>query len=181
MPSMLSPSRSSVGINNTPFVDTWHGKPGVASLPLQCSAGRGASGWIAGLPSKPRSASACNRSVAVHWRTPCWFRVINELLQPRPTPPPTPRFSITLLGSAASLCHEGGEHGKKVVAITARVGGFGLALRKMEGGRCVCLFVFGLHRLLWQHRIYALGAGGTLPPTPHSCHSYSTCLPFLLC
>jgi hypothetical protein len=44
---------SNTRIDNTPFVDTWHGKPGNALPPQQYSAGNSASGLIAGLPSKP--------------------------------------------------------------------------------------------------------------------------------
>ncbi len=33
---MLLPLSSNVGINDTPFVDTWHGKPGDAATTLQC-------------------------------------------------------------------------------------------------------------------------------------------------
>jgi hypothetical protein len=63
MPSTLSPLSSSIGINDTPFVDTWHSNPGIALLPQQSSAGNSTSGSIAGLPSKPyiaRSVSACS-------------------------------------------------------------------------------------------------------------------------
>jgi hypothetical protein len=88
MPSMLLPSSSSIGINDIPFIDTWHGKPGIALPPQQSSAGNGVSGLIAGLPSRPyiaRSISACSYYVAVHWRTLCWFGEIADHLQPRPT------------------------------------------------------------------------------------------------
>ncbi len=137
MPSRLLPSRSSVGINNTPFVDTLHSKPGAASPPLQYSAGTDASRWIAGLLSKPRSASACNRSVEPHWHMPYWLGVIDNLLQSQPTPPLTPSFSLTLLGIVASLCHDRGKHGIKLVPVTAGVGGFGLALWKRQRGAAV--------------------------------------------
>ena len=41
----------------------------------------------------------------------------------------------------------------------------------LEGGRCVCHFVFGLHRLWWQHQFFLLGLRGqnlypTSLPTP---------------
>jgi hypothetical protein len=70
---------SSTGVNNTPFVDTLHGKSGIALPPQQSSAGNSAFGLIAGLPSKPfnaRSASAYSCCDEAHWRTPCWFGVI---------------------------------------------------------------------------------------------------------
>jgi hypothetical protein len=36
----------------------------------------------------------------------------------------------------------------------------------LEGGRCVCPFVSGLHRLRWQHWVFLLGPGGqNLHPT----------------
>jgi hypothetical protein len=44
MPSTLSPSSYSIGINDTPFIDTWHGKPGIPLPPQQSSAGNSASG-----------------------------------------------------------------------------------------------------------------------------------------
>ncbi len=80
---------SNVGINNTPSVNNWHGKPGDASAPQQSSAGNGASGLIAGLPSRPysaRNASACSCCVAsayaVSVRGDC-----------RPPPTPTDKTS----------------------------------------------------------------------------------------
>ncbi len=185
MPSMLSPSSSSNSIDDTPFIDTWHGKPGVVLPPQQSSAGNGASGLIAGLPSKPyiiRSVSTCSCYVAAHWHMPWRFGVIANHLQPQLTKPPTQKYSIIPSGTVVCHYHGSGKHGVKLVAVTARVGGFGPTLRRTEGGRCVCHFVFGLHRLLWQHRKYVLGPGGqcfTLPPTPHSCHSYSMRVPLL--
>jgi hypothetical protein len=163
MPSTLSPLSSSVGIDDTPFIDTLHGKPSNALRPRPSSAGNDASGWIAGLTSKPRnarSASACIPCAVVLWRTPCWYGDIVVHLLPQPTHPPTTKLSVTRLGSMASLCHDGGEHGVKFVAVNARVEGFGPTLWRMEEGRCVRHFVFGLHRLLWQHRKYMLGPGG---------------------
>ena len=92
---MLLPASSNFGINDTPFVDTWHGKPGVALPPQHSSAGNGASGSIAGSPSSTYSArnvSACSRCVAAHQRTPGRFGVIVDHLLPRPKSPPTERF-----------------------------------------------------------------------------------------
>jgi hypothetical protein len=173
MPSTLLPSSSSIGIDDTPFVNTWHDKPGVASPQQQSSAGNGASGLIAGLPSRPyiaRSVSACSCYVAAHQRTPCWFRVIADHLQPRPTKPPTQKSSVISSGIVVCHYHDGGKHGVKLVAVDAGVGGFSPTLRTTEGGRCACLFVLGLHSLLWQHWNYVLGPGGhcfhpTSPPT----------------
>ncbi len=168
---MLSPSSSSIGINDTPFIDTWHGKPGVALPPQQSNAENGTSGLIAGSPSRPyiaRSISACSCYVVAHQRTPCQFGVITDHLQPRPTKLPTQKNSI--IPSRIVVCHyhNGGKQGVKLVAITARVRGVGPMLQRMEGGRCACLFVFGLHSLLWQNQNYALGPGGyCFHPTSH--------------
>ncbi len=82
---MLLPVSYNVGINDIQFVDTWHGKPGNAVPPQHSSAGNGASGLIAGLPSSTynaRNASACSRCVAAHRRTPCRFGVIADHLPP---------------------------------------------------------------------------------------------------
>jgi hypothetical protein len=171
MPSTLSPLSSSIGIDDTPFIATWHGKPSIASLQQQSSAGNGASGLIAGLPSRPyiaRSISACSCYVVAHQRTPCRFGVIANHLQPRPTKPPTQKSSVIPSGIVVCHHHDGGKHGVKLVAVDARVRGFGPMLRRTEGGRCACLFVFGLHSLLWQHWNYALGPGGhCFHPTSH--------------
>jgi hypothetical protein len=156
MHSTLLPSSPSVGINDTPFVDTLHGKPGNASWPQPSSAGNNTSGWIAGSTSKPRnarSASTCVPCAMVFWRTPCQYGEIVVHLLPQPTTPPTPKFFVTHLGSVVSLCHYGGKHIVKLIAITASVRGFVPTLQRMEGSRCVCTFVFGLYRLLWQHWI----------------------------
>jgi hypothetical protein len=105
MPSMLSPLSSSIGINDTPFVNTWYGKPGVALQPHQSGAGNDASGLIAGLPSRPyiaRSVSACSCYVVAHWHTLCQFGVITNHLQPRPTKHPTQKYAIIPSGIASS-------------------------------------------------------------------------------
>ncbi len=171
MPSTLSPSSSSIGINDTLFVNTWHSKSGIASPQQQSSAGNGASGLIAGLPSRPyiaRSVSACSCYVTAHRCTPCRFGVIANHLQHRPTKPLTQKSSVIPSGIVVCHYHDGGKHGVKLIAVTARVGGFGPTLRRTEGGRCACLFVFGLHSLLWQHWNYALEPGGhCFHPTSH--------------
>ncbi len=168
---MLLPSSSSVGINDTPFVNTLHGKSGNASRPQPSSAVNDASGWKAGLTSKPRNArstSKCIPCAMAFWRTPCWYGEIVIHLLPQPTHPPTLCFSVTLFGYVALPCHKGRGCGIKLVAVDTRIGEFGPKLRRMEGGRCVCLFVFGLHRQLWQHRNYVLGPGGQrFHPTSH--------------
>jgi hypothetical protein len=171
IPSTLLPSSSSIGMDDTSFVDTWHGKPGIASPPQQSSAGNGASVLIPGLPSRPyiaRSISACSCYVAAHQRTPCRFGVIADHLQPQSTKPSTQKNSVILSGIVVCHYHNGGKHGIKLVAITARVRGFGPMLRRTDGSQCACLFVFGLRSLLWQHRNDALGPGGQcFHPTSH--------------
>ncbi len=165
------PVSSNVGINDTPSVNTWKDKPGNASPPQQSSAGNGASGSIAGLPSRPysaRNASACSCCVVAHRRMPCWFGVIPDHLPPRPTKPPTQRSSVIPSGIVVCRYHKGGELDKTIVLVIARVEGIGPMLPILEGGHCACLFVFGLHSLLWQHRNYALGPGGQcFHPTSH--------------
>ena len=166
------PSTSSVGTNNTPFVDTLHCKPGDASRPRPSSAGNDASGWNAGStsnkPRNARSASACIPCAVALWRMPCCYGDIVVHLLPQPTHPPTTKLSITCLGSMTSLCHDGGEHSVKLVAVSAWVRGFIPMLQRTEGGRCVCLFLGGLHRQLWQHLKHVLGLGGQcFHPTSH--------------
>ncbi len=166
------PVNSNFGINDTPFVDTWHGKPGDALPPQHSSAGNGASGLIAGSPSSTynaRNASACSRCVAAHRRTPCRFGGIADYLPPRPTNPPTQRSSVILSGTVVCSYHNGGGLDEMIALVVARVGGIGPVLPILEeGGRCVCHFVFGLHRLWWQHQVFLLGLRGqNLHPTSH--------------
>jgi hypothetical protein len=64
--------------------------------------------------------------------------------------------------------HEGGGLDATIVLIVARVESIGPVLPILEEGRCVCHFVFGLHRLWWQHRVFLLRLGGqNLHPTSH--------------
>jgi hypothetical protein len=157
---MLLPVSCNVGINNIPFVDTWHGKPGIALPPQHSSAGNGTSGSIAGSPSSTysaRNASACSCCVAAHRRTPCRFGVIADHLPPRLTNPPTQRSSVIPSGIVVCHYHNGGRLDKIITLVIARVKGIGPVLPILEGGCCVCHFVFGLHRLWWQHRVFLLG------------------------
>jgi hypothetical protein len=176
---------SNVGIDNTPFVDTWHGKPGDALPPQHSSAGNGASSLIAGSPSRTysaRNASACSRCVAAHRRTPCRFGVIADHLPPRPTNPPTQRSSVIPSGIVVCCYHNGGRLDKIIVLLVAWVKGIGPVLPILEGGPCVCHFVFGLHRLWGQHRVFLWGSKVkiyTLPHTPLRCLTYPTGLPVL--
>ena len=162
--TLLSP-HSSIGINDTPSVDTWHGKPGAALPPSHSSAGKGASDSIPGLPYKPsntRSASAYRCCVAAPRRTPCWFRVIVDHLQPWLTKPLTQRSSVTPSVIVVCRYHDGSRHDDITVLVVAWVEGIGLVLQILEGGRCVCLFVFGQHRLLWHPLILVLGLEGLI-------------------
>ena len=121
-PSTLLPESSNVGIDDTPFVNTWHGKPGNASQPQQSSAENGASGSIAGSPSRPyslRNASACSCCVAAHRRTPCRFGVIADHLPPRPTNPPTQRSSVIPSGIVVCSYHNGGELDEMIALVVA--------------------------------------------------------------
>jgi hypothetical protein len=160
-----------VGIDNIPFVDTWHGKPGVTLPPQHSSDGNGASGLIAGSPSSTynaRNASTCSCCVVAHQRTPCWFGVIADHLPPQPTNPPTQRSSVIPSGIVVCSYHNGGGLDKMIALVVARVGGISPVLPILEeGGRCVCHFVFGLHRLWWQNRFFLLGRGQNLLPTSH--------------
>jgi hypothetical protein len=144
MPSTLLPLSSSIGINDTPFVDTWHGIPGIALPRQQSSAGNGASGLIAGSPSRPyiaRSISTCSCYVMAHRRTPCWFGVIADHLQTRLTKSPIQKSSIIPSGIVVCHYHDGGKHSVKLVAVTARVGGFGPTLWRTEAA-AVHAFLF---------------------------------------
>jgi hypothetical protein len=165
------PVSCNVGIDDIPFVDTWHGKPGVALPPQHSSAGNGASGSIAGSPSSTysaRNASACSRCVAALRRTPYRFGVIADHLPPRPKSPPTRRFYAIPSAPVASRYHRGRGADDTNDRVIAQVEGTGPVLPILEGGRCVCHFVFGLHRLWWQHRVFLLGLRGqSLHPTSH--------------
>ncbi len=165
------PVSCNVGINDIPFVDTWHGKPGVALPPQHSSAGNGASGSIAGSPSSTystRNASVCSRCVAVHRHTPCRFGVIADHLPPRPTSPPTRRYQTIPSAIMASRYHCGRGDDDTNNCVVAQVEGTGPVLLILEGGCCVCHFVLGLHRLWWQHRVFLLGLRGqNLHPTSH--------------
>ncbi len=162
------PVSSNVGIDDTPFVNTWHGKPGNALPPQHSSAGNGASGLIAGLPSRTystRNASACSCCVAAQRRTPCRFGVIADHLPRRPTNPPTQRSSVIPSGIVVCRYHNGGGLDEIIALVVAWVEGIGPVLPILEGGRCVCHFVFGLHRLWWQHRVFLLGLRGQNYPS----------------
>jgi hypothetical protein len=169
LPSMPLFPPSSTGINDTPFVDTLHGKPGNALLPQQSSAGKGASGSITGSPSRPynaRNASASSCCVAVHRHTLCRFAVIANHLPPQPTKPPTQRSFVIPSGILVCRYHKGGRLDETIVLVVAWVKGIGPVLPILEGGRCVCPFVSGQHRLRWQHRVFFGGPGGqNLHPT----------------
>jgi hypothetical protein len=65
----------------------------------------------------------------------------------------------------ASRYHSGRGRDDTNDRIVTQVEGIGLVLKILkflEGGRSACLFVFGLHKLLWQHRILVLGLAGQL-------------------
>ena len=139
--STLLPLSSNVGINDTPSIDTWHGKPSNASPPQQSSAGNGASGLIAGSPSRPysaRNASACSRCVAALRRTPYRFGVIADHLPPRPKSPPTRRFYAIPSAPVASRYHRGRGADDTNDRVVAQVEGIGPVLPILEGGRRVC-------------------------------------------
>jgi hypothetical protein len=186
MPSTLLTLSSSIGINDTPFVDTWHGKPGVALPSQQSSAGNGTSGLIAGFLSRPyiaRSISACSCYVPPHRRTPCRFGVIPNHLRPQLTNPLTQNYSH--IPSRIMVCHyhDGGKHRIKLVAVTVRVREFTPRSKGWRGanvhaslflGCTVCCGSIGTIHWDWEVNVF------TLPPTPHSCHSYSTSV-LLLC
>ena len=107
---------------------------------------------------------------------PCPFGVIVDHLRPRPTKPLTRRSSVIPSGTVVNRYHHN-RGGRDVanILVVARVKGIGPMLPIPVRGCCVCLFVFGLHRLLWQHQSYALGLRGQyLDPT-----SYPTQLPQL--
>jgi hypothetical protein len=172
---MLLPVSSNVGIDDTPFVDTWHGKPGDALLPQQSSAGNGASGLIAGSPSRPystRNASACSCCVAAYRRTPCRYGVIANHLPPCPTKPPTQRSSVIPSGIVVCCYHKGGGLDEPIVLVVTQVEGIGLVLQILEileGGRLVCPWPSGLHKLRqhWTYSVFGriiLILNPTLPP-----------------
>ena len=169
---MLLPVNCNVGINDIPFVDTWHGKPGVALPPQHSSAGNGASGSIAGSPSSTysaRNASACSRCVAALRRTPYRFGVIADHLPPRPISPPTRRYYAIPSAPVASRYHRGRGVDDTNDRVVAQVKGIGPVLPILEGGRRVCPWPSGLHKLRqhWTYLVFSriiLILNPTLPP-----------------
>jgi hypothetical protein len=128
---------SSTGIDDTPFVDTWHGKPSDALPPQQSSAGNGAFSLIDGLPSKPfnaRSASAYSCCVAVHRCASCRFQVIAVHLRPQSIKPLTQKSSVIPSGIMVCCHHKGGGRNETIILIVARVEGISPMLPILEGG-----------------------------------------------
>jgi hypothetical protein len=166
---------SNVGIDNTLFVNSWHGKPGDALPPQHSSAGNGASGSIAGLPSRPystRNASVCSCCVAAHRHMPCWYGVIANHLPPCPTKSPTQRSSVIPSGIEVCRYHKEGGFDEPIVLVVAQVEGIGLVLQILEileGGCRVCPWPSGLHKLQqhWTYLVFGriiLILNPTLPP-----------------
>jgi hypothetical protein len=88
----------------------------------------------------------------------------------RPPPTPTDNPPTSVIPSRIMVCryHNGGGLDEIIALVVARVEGIVPVLPILEGGRCVCHFVFGLHRLWWQHRVILLGLRGQkLHPTSH--------------
>jgi hypothetical protein len=93
--------------------------------------------------------------------------------------------------------HKGGKHDSTIVLVLAQVESIGPVLPILDGGCCVCHFVYGLHRLWWRHRVFFWGREVkiyTLPPTssllPHASNrptgitsvgSHDTTNPLSLC
>jgi hypothetical protein len=82
---------------------------------------------------------------------PCRFEEIIEYLRPQPTNLRIPRSSTIPSGTVVSRYYKGGGRVEAIVLIAARVEGIGPVLQILEEGQSVCHFVFGLHKLLWQH------------------------------
>jgi hypothetical protein len=80
-------------------------------------------------------------------------------------PPPTltnktsdPKASVIPSGIVVCCYHEGGRLDKPIVLVVAQVEGIGLVLQILEileGGRCVCPWFSGLHKLP-QHWTYSV-------------------------
>jgi hypothetical protein len=174
-----------VSIDDIPFVNTWHGKPGVALPPQHSSAGNGASGLIAGLPSSTysaRNASACSRCVAAHRRTPCQFGVIADHLPPRPTSPPTQRYQTIPSAIVASRYHRRSGADDTNNRVVAQVEGTGPVLPILGGGAVYAPLILGYTDCCGSSGSSCWGravAIHSLPLTPQSCHSYPTRLPVL--
>ncbi len=107
-----------------------------------------------------------------------------QKLQLRPTPPLTPRFSFTLLESTAGLCHGGGKHGKKLLPSLQGLEDLASCSGRWRGAAVYAPMFLGYTDCcgsIWSMRSDWKTNFHTLPLTPHSCHSYSMRLPFLLC
>jgi hypothetical protein len=113
---------------------------------------------------------------------PCRFGVIADYLPPRPKKPPTQKSSVIPSGIVVCRYHEGGGLNETIVLVIAWVEGISPVLPILEGaavyaslflGCTVCCGSIGTMRWDWEVIIF------TLPPTPHSCHSYSTRVPLL--
>ena len=85
--------------------------------------------------------------------------MIVDHLQPRPTNPSTLRSSVTPSETVVCRYHDGRGRDDTIVLVVARVEGIGLVLQILEileileGGRRVCPWPSGLHKLR-QHIIY---------------------------
>jgi hypothetical protein len=103
---------------------------------------------------------------------PCRFGVIADHLPPRPTKPPTQRSSVIPSRIVVCRYHKGGGLNKPIVIVVAQVEGIGLVLQILEileGGRCVCTWPSGLHKLRqhWTYSVFSriiLILNPTLPP-----------------
>jgi hypothetical protein len=96
---------------------------------------------------------------------PGWLGSLVVHLRPQPTSPPTQRFYIIPSAPMASRYHCGRGRDNTNNRIVAQVEGIGLVLqilKILEGGHSACLFVFRLHKFLWQHQILVLGLAGRL-------------------
>ncbi len=192
---------SNVGINDTPFVDTWHSKPWErrAATTLQCWKRRiWLSCWF---PQQAEQHQRCLRLRSLCCGASAYTVSVRGNHQPPPTltdkTSPTQRSSVIPSRIVVCRYHEGGRHNSTIILVVARVEGIGPVLPILEGGRCVCHFVFGLHRLWWQQQVFLLGLGGQIlhptshpTPLPHvsnwptgitSVGSHGTTIPPLLC
>ncbi len=162
--------------------------PGMANPARPCchnTPGNGASGWVAGLPSKlnsTRCASAYVLCVMAHWRMLCWFGVIANHLQPRPTKPPTQRSSVIPSGIVVCHYHEGGECNRTIVLVVAWVEGIGPVLPILEGAAVYAPLSLGytdcsssIGSFCWGREVKPY----TLPPSSLCCLTYPTDLQVL--
>jgi hypothetical protein len=122
-------------------------------LPPSSNVGSGASGFVAGLTSnfrRSRSISASRHCVVTHRPMPGWFGIVNHHRSQPTQSPLTQRLYAIPSAHMVSCYYSGRGCNDANVLVVAQVEGIGPMLPIMripEGGRRVCPWPSGLHKL----------------------------------